>query len=69
MTQIDISAKINKVRLKADKEHHLIEIDSETQLKDIPAMAWQYQLGNRSALEWFRPIRKTPKRPHDSRKV
>lgn len=51
-TRIDTPSKTNKVRLKADKTNHLIEIDSETQLKDIPAIAWQYQLGNRSALEW-----------------
>jgi predicted helicase len=51
-TRISTPSKTNKVRLKADKTNHLIEIDSETQLKDIPAIAWQYQLGNRSALEW-----------------
>ncbi|OUD15695.1 type ISP restriction/modification enzyme [Thioflexithrix psekupsensis] len=64
-TRIDTPSKTNKVRLKADKTNHLIEIDSETQLKDIPAMAWQYQLGNRSALEWVldQYKEKTPKDP------
>jgi len=30
-----------------------IEVDEITTLSDIPAQAWQYQLGNRSALEWI----------------
>jgi len=65
LTRIDAPAKNNKVRLKADKENHLIEIDSETQLKDIPEIAWNYQLGNRSALEWIldQYKEKTPKDP------
>jgi predicted helicase len=64
-TRIDTPSKTNKVRLKADKANHLIDIDSETQLKDIPAIAWEYQLGNRSALEWVldQYKEKTPKDP------
>lgn len=42
----------NKAKLKADKERGLIEIDEFTQLSGIPAAAWDYKLGNRSALEW-----------------
>jgi predicted helicase len=63
LTRVEIKAKTNKVRLKADKNENLIEIDNETQLKDIPASAWQYQLGNRSALEWIldQYKEKTPK--------
>ena len=38
--------------LKADKEGGRILIDGETTLAGIPAEAWQYQLGNRTALEW-----------------
>lgn len=45
------SAK-SKVKLKADKTAGKIEIDEITTLHDIPAQAWQYQLGNRTALEW-----------------
>ncbi len=41
-----------KVVLKADKEAGEIVLDSETTLAGIPAEAWLYQLGNRSALEW-----------------
>ncbi|ALG67503.1 type ISP restriction/modification enzyme [Beggiatoa leptomitoformis] len=64
-TRVDSETKTNKVRLKADKTSHLIEIDSETQLKNIPEIAWQYQLGNRSALEWVldQYKEKTPKDP------
>jgi len=42
-----------KVKLKADKLHGIIEIDELTILKGIPKSAWEYKLGNRSALEWI----------------
>lgn len=42
----------NRVKLKAIKETGTIEIDDITTLSGIPAIAWQYKLGNRSALEW-----------------
>jgi predicted helicase len=45
-------AKIPKTKLKADKVQGLIFIDDNTTLSDIPACAWEYKLGNRSALEW-----------------
>lgn len=41
-----------KVKLKSDKLAGKIEIDEVTTLSGIPMQAWQYQLGNRSALEW-----------------
>ena len=41
-----------KPKLKADKAAGLIEIDATTTLHGIPAAAWDYQLGNRSGLEW-----------------
>ena len=41
-----------KVKLKADKEKGLIEIDELTTLTGVPKEAWEYKLGNRSALEW-----------------
>ncbi len=41
-----------KVKLKADKEHGIIELDELSLLKGIPKEAWAYKLGNRSALEW-----------------
>jgi predicted helicase len=64
--RVEISSKgIYKCRLKADKTNHLIEIDNETILKQIPPQAWDYQLGNRSALEWVldQYKEKTPKDP------
>jgi len=41
-----------KALLKADKEAGTIRLDSETTLSGVPAEAWGYRLGNRSALEW-----------------
>lgn len=41
-----------KAALKADKAGGRIVLDSETTLAGIPAEAWTYVLGNRSALEW-----------------
>ena len=42
-----------KTKLKADKINGVIEIDSQTQLLGIPSIAWEYILGNRSAIEWI----------------
>ena len=42
-----------KAKLKADKEAGIIEIDELTILKGVPKSAWDYKLGNRSALEWI----------------
>jgi predicted helicase len=42
-----------KATLKADKEAGRITLDSETTLVEIPPEAWDYRLGNRSALEWI----------------
>jgi len=41
-----------KAKLKADKEAGLILVDEATTLAGIPTEAWNYRLGNRSALEW-----------------
>jgi len=41
-----------KVKLKADKQNGIIEIDELTLIKDVPKEAWEYKLGNRSAIEW-----------------
>jgi predicted helicase len=41
-----------KPRLKTDKEHGSIELDDQTTLTGVPKEAWEYKLGNRSALEW-----------------
>jgi predicted helicase len=42
-----------KGRLKALKDEEVIEIDAFTTLSGIPKEAWDYKLGNRSALEWI----------------
>ena len=54
-----------KCVLKADKVAGLIVVDSETTLEGVPAEAWEYRLGNRSALEWVLNQYKesTPKDP------
>jgi predicted helicase len=41
-----------KCVLKADREGGRIVVDSETALSGVPPEAWEYRLGNRSALEW-----------------
>jgi predicted helicase len=47
------SNKANKPKLKADKEAGNIQLDDITTLQGIPFEAWEYKLGNRSALEWI----------------
>jgi predicted helicase len=42
-----------KAKLKADKTGGIIILDDVTSLQGIPKIAWEYQLGNRSALEWI----------------
>jgi predicted helicase len=39
------------LRLKADEESNLIIIDESITLSGIPPEAWEYKLGNKSALE------------------
>jgi predicted helicase len=41
-----------KVKLRAKKDEGVIELDEQTALHGVPAEAWEYRLGNRSALEW-----------------
>lgn len=41
-----------KCLLKSDPDAGRIVVDSETTLSGIPAAAWTYRLGNRSALDW-----------------
>jgi predicted helicase len=51
--------------LKSKPELGAIELDSETQLRNIPPEVWTYRLGNRSALDWIldQYKEKTPKDP------
>ena len=54
-----------KAKLKADKASGQIILDSQTVLSGVPLEAWEYKLGNRSALEWVldRYKEKKPKDP------
>jgi predicted helicase len=66
LQQIDKKITVTpKCKLKADKNNNTIELDSETTLENIPPEAWQYQLGNRSALEWILDQYKE-KKPRDA---
>ena len=38
--------------LRADKDRGVITLDEQTSLAGVPAEAWEYRLGSRSALEW-----------------
>ena len=38
--------------LRADEKLSVITLDEQTSLAGVPAEAWEYRLGNRSALEW-----------------
>lgn len=54
LTRQEIASKDQpKAKLKADKENGQIILDENTQLSGVPAVAWEYKLGNRSALEWI----------------
>ncbi len=54
-----------KAKLKADKASGQIILDSQTVLSGVPSEAWEYKLGNRSAIEWVldRYKEKKPKDP------
>ncbi len=50
--------------LKADREAGVLVLDSETRLEGVPPEAWDYRLGNRTALDWVLDQHKE-KRPKD----
>jgi len=41
-----------KAILKADKLDNTIRLDTTTTLEKVPSEAWDYKLGNRTAIEW-----------------
>lgn len=51
-------------KLKAGKANGTIQLDSRTTLSGVPPSAWDYRLGNRSALEWVLDQHKE-KKPKD----
>ncbi|MFC1563815.1 type ISP restriction/modification enzyme [candidate division KSB1 bacterium] len=62
---IDYEVDNPKTKLKADKEDGIIIVDEATTLYGIPKEAWEYKLGNRSAVEWILDQYKE-KKPKDS---
>lgn len=54
-----------KPKLKSDPPSGLVVVDEDTQLTGIPAEAWDYRLGNRSAIDWVldQHKEKTPRDP------
>ena len=46
------SGRAVKALLRADRERGVITLDEQTTLTGVPADAFRYQLGSRSALEW-----------------
>jgi len=40
------------VKLKSNAEAGIIVLDADTQLSGVPTKAWDYRLGNRSAIDW-----------------
>ena len=52
LQRIDQEGKATRTLLRADKELGTIALDDKTTLTGVPADAWRYLLGNRSALEW-----------------
>jgi predicted helicase len=54
-----------KPKLKSDAAAGTIQIDEDTQLTGIPPEAWDYRLGNRSAIDWVldQHKEKTPRDP------
>ncbi|WP_395627942.1 type ISP restriction/modification enzyme [Sphingorhabdus sp.] len=54
-----------KPKLRSNQEAGNIVIDDDTQLTGVPVQAWQYRLGNRSAIDWVldQHKEKTPRDP------
>ena len=52
LERVDKDGAAGKATLKADKAKGTIVLDGKTTLTGVPPEAWQYRLGNRSALEW-----------------
>ncbi len=52
LVRLETKKENPKVKLKADRETGTIALDEATALAGIPPEAWDYKLGNRSALDW-----------------
>jgi predicted helicase len=64
-TNVRATRQMPRVILKADKVSGIILLDAETSLGGVPRDAWDYRLGNRSALDWVldQHKEKTPRDP------
>ena len=47
-----VEGRAARAILRADQEKGIIQLDDRTSLAGVPPEAWEYRLGNRSALEW-----------------
>lgn len=71
LTRVDTSALKRapgtnpKPVLRSDAQAGLVIVDADTQLSGIPPRAWDYRLGNRSAIDWVldQHKEKTPRDP------
>lgn len=54
-----------RVILRSDPEAGVLTLDADTQLTGVPAEAWRYRLGNRTAIDWVldQHKEKTPRDP------
>ncbi len=54
-----------KAMLRSDPSNGNIRLDADTQLTGVPAEAWRYKLGNRTAIDWVldQHKEKTPRDP------
>ena len=52
LERVDTGPEAKRTILGADKEDGRIVLDDVTTLAGVPADAWRYRLGSRSALEW-----------------
>ncbi len=52
LQRVDKDGAAGKATLKADKGTGTIVLDGQTTLTGVPAAAWEYRLGSRSALDW-----------------
>ena len=52
LERVEGEGPAGRALLRADKERGIIRIDERTTLEGVPANAWRYKLGSRSALEW-----------------
>ncbi|KAM3091263.1 type ISP restriction/modification enzyme [Phormidesmis sp. 146-35] len=65
LVEIKTTKNNPKPKLKADQTTGIIYLDETTQLEGVPPIAFDYKLGNRSALEWILDQHKE-KKPKDA---